>query len=126
MECDLPQFFNVKEPIARKQYHCCECRAKIEPGEKYVYCIGKWDGDLSTYRQHLLCANACRHIRDESDGECIAFGGLKEHMGEMYWHNGAIKRRPNHAILRKMYVDILRRERREKPTAGDSARRGKP
>lgn len=66
------------------------------------------------YRQHDLCANACRYVRDElSDGECIGFGYLKE------WYQEADtyldrKTEPKILQIRKMLCQIFRRERSSK------------
>ena len=76
MECDIPEFYDVRDVVARKPRHCCECTVPINSGEQYVYCVGKWDGEFRTFSQHELCANACRSVRDLSYGECIPFGGL--------------------------------------------------
>lgn len=86
IECTIPDVYRWSEPIARKQYKCCECRALILKGEKHFQCFGVWEGDASTYRQHLLCAEASMLIRDLfNGGECIGFGCLKESLGEMRW-----------------------------------------
>ena len=77
--CEIPEFYECSTPIARKQHKCCECSAPIMPGERYVYCVGKWSGDFGSYRQHWLCAEACEFIRDHlNDRECIGFGELQE------------------------------------------------
>jgi len=76
-ECEIPEFFSDKTPVARKVHMCCECGTEIEKGEKYYYCCGLWDGDFSQYRQHLDCLKACETFRDKlNDGECIPFGGF--------------------------------------------------
>ncbi len=79
MDCEIPEVYTMKTPIARKAHKCCECGILIKPGEKYVVCSGVWDGEFSSYKQHLECKEACVVIRDEfEDGECIPFGSLFE------------------------------------------------
>lgn len=80
-DCTIPEFVNVTEPVARKEYVCCECGGSIAPKTKYVRISGKWDGDIETYKQHLECANACRAIRDERN-DCIPFGLLFEDISD--------------------------------------------
>lgn len=111
-DCELPSFYSVHDRKAKKQHKCCECSALILPGEVYVYCIGKWD-DLEVFKQHLLCANACRYVRDElSDGECIGFGTLKEwHQDYFQYMDRKGKLHPTVIPIRKMMADIFRRER---------------
>ncbi len=89
MECDLPAFYSWSEPVARKEHKCCECTAPITKGEKHLVATGKWDRGLSSFRQHLLCAEACMFIRDKlNDGECICFGGLDDFYRGMQWQCG--------------------------------------
>lgn len=82
-DCEMPAFYTWSEPVARKTHRCCECHAPILKGEKHYRVTGKWDGDVSTLRQHLVCMEACMLIRDEFGGDCIAFGSLLEEFSEM-------------------------------------------
>ena len=108
--CEIPEFFDAQWPVARKQHRCCECGQAIHIGEKHGKFTGKWDGDLSTYRQHLDCEAACVFIRDEfQDGECIGFGQLWE-----YWQDYSCKGYPRSFEFRKIMARIIRRERRER------------
>ena len=52
---DAPEFCNVAFVRARKEHRCYECSGKIAPGEKYRRVVGKWNGDLETYRECGLC-----------------------------------------------------------------------
>ncbi len=118
-ECDLPQFYNWSEPVARKQHKCCECSAPIAKGEKHFVATGKWDFGISTFRQHLLCMEACMFIRDKFNGsECICFGGLEEWVSESRWQQD--KTHPLWRKLRGMLACIKWRERFE-TAAGSEA-----
>lgn len=68
---DLPEFMNERTSRARKQYQCCECGGKIVPGMMYKAITGKWDGEVATYRLHIICheiAEAARtFFRTEAD-----------------------------------------------------------
>lgn len=109
MECDIPQFYAWSILTARKQHDCCECSAKINPGEKYFRCSGKWDGLISSYKQHLLCEQACEFIRDEIENECIPFGSLFEWLkNEDYLKH--YKKDIEVKDLRVMIAKIRRRE----------------
>ena len=58
---------------ARKQYRCYECGAAIEPGTRYEYTFGVWDGSTSTFATCL----SCMEIRDHfSCGNGFVFGEL--------------------------------------------------
>ena len=117
MECELPSFYITSELVARKSHRCCECSSLILPGEKYLLCSGRWDNQISRYRQHLICAEACMLIRDSfNDHECIPFGGLMEFWDEMR----PLPRGPRWAAddstrkLRGLMAQILRLRRRRR------------
>jgi hypothetical protein len=113
-ECDLPEFYDYSEPVARKKHVCCECSAPIDNGEKHFHCVGKWNGDFQTYRQHLLCMEACMLIRDKfNDHECIAFGELQEFFEELTRDQYDRERQRNNESwkrLRSLIARILWRE----------------
>lgn len=113
-DCERPEFYSTKEYVARKVHECCECSAPIVVGEKYFYCIGKWDGEISCHKQHLLCEETCEFIRDCIEKDCIGFGCLKEWWDE-YKQNCDVNYHKHKdedlKKLRGMLVDIHRRER---------------
>lgn len=107
MECEIPEFSSIREPVARAPRKCCECLAPIDKGEKYVYVVMKFDGELETFSQHTLCADACRAIRD-NDGECIPFGDLKEWLSEARpWKDDKFL-----SMMRVFWARIQKRERK--------------
>lgn len=55
-----PGFHTETHRIARKRHNCTECRGYIEPGDRYEFVSGLWEGDLSTYK---TCAH-CEAARD--------------------------------------------------------------
>lgn len=113
--CDLegPKFYRTAEPVAAKTHKCCECSAPINVGERHVLCVGLWDFDLSSFRQHTICAEACEFVRDViKEGDCLPFGGLSEFWREE-GHFGC-KKNNDWAELRKKYAAIIRRERMSK------------
>ena len=57
---DMPDFFTRSMPTAHNEHKCGECGRVINPGEKYEYVSGKWDGDWEVYK---TCAD-CLSIRD--------------------------------------------------------------
>lgn len=118
MYCDNPpQFFSYTEPAARKEHHCCECGGKILVGEKHFQWTGKWDGDVSSGRQHFLCMETCMFIRDEFEGgECIGFGEMWEWYGESKWQTD--KNHQSWQKLRNMIARILIRARKETYSGG--------
>jgi len=59
-------------PTARRRYRCCECRDVINPGEKHECHKGVWDGEWSTYRTCMACAQ----IRRDYEGEGYVYGEL--------------------------------------------------
>lgn len=50
-----PTFFSAKDPVAKKEYKCCECGRVIKPGETYRSESGMWDGRINTYKTCPEC-----------------------------------------------------------------------
>jgi len=116
-ECVIADFFDYTEPVAKKAHRCCECFAPILKGEKHFKGWGRWEFGAATYRQHLLCMEACMLIRDNfNGGDCIAFGALKEEFSEMRWQydRARDKHKPWWVKLRKLMAQIRWRERKSK------------
>lgn len=103
--CDLPEFYDETYPVARKEHRCCECGGVIKSGERYARCAGKWDGDLSCYRQHVACRDFAARINREfgAMGECfIPFGGVSDAI-----HNASEFAGPNDAAaLQATWAEI--------------------
>ncbi len=74
--CEYPEFYDETYPVARKERRCCECHGVIKIGERYVRCVGKWDGEISRYDQHKACRDFAAEVNSKYGyGECfIAFG----------------------------------------------------
>jgi hypothetical protein len=48
-------FFGSTWRTARKEHFCCECGRTIQPGTKYAFDCGKWDGKIWTMKTCALC-----------------------------------------------------------------------
>lgn len=101
-DCEIPEFYTETRHVARKQHKCCECRKHIEPGEPYMACRGKWDGEMNCYKQHLPCYHVSRLVNLPPPGpydwkyyqstrvwgiqlgyeDCIGFGDIEEELRE--------------------------------------------
>ena len=78
---DAPSVFRQITRTARKEHKCCECRSVINPGDKYMYSSGIWDGSASDYKQCLICGEASNAATEISEpDEAPAFTGLREWM----------------------------------------------
>jgi len=74
----MPEFFRERFSVARKHHVCCECAKEIEPGTRYQYISGKWDGKILSYYTCIKCAD----LRDSlNDVSCPYYSGLYEE----YW-----------------------------------------
>lgn len=114
-DTDPPAFYYWTEPVARKPHRCCECRGPIHVGERHFAYRGKWDGGISTGRQHLLCMEACMLVRDELEGECIVFGGLFEWFHDMSGEDWYQSRKADAwKRLRSMLARIKWRRRKDR------------
>ena len=75
---DMPEFFNSKKHVSRKERRCCECGGVILCGEQYYSFSGVWSGDFLTFK---MCSD-CKPLWDEwgerckISGELQYFGGL--------------------------------------------------
>lgn len=63
---------------ARKGHSCCECNRTIEPGERYEYAAGKYDGHFFAEK---TCAE-CAAIRDALVCGSYVYGQLWEAIEE--------------------------------------------
>lgn len=79
-DCERPSAWTRKERVARVRHRCCECDRFIEPGVRYEYCSGVWDGRGSSYHTCMLCSDArdlLEQWADDSDAcPCIEMGGM--------------------------------------------------
>lgn len=78
---EYPQAFSTKTRTARKAHKCCECGDDINPGDKYQYSSGIWDGEAASYKQCLICwdiiQKVCEKIGNLDDAP--GFGELREY-----------------------------------------------
>ena len=115
-DCEIPSYYKVTEPVARKTHECCECSAAILPQEKYLQVNACWDGSPDVFRQHQLCAQACMFIRDKGwfDDECLPFGFLNEYLNEYHMDVNRVAHIDDKRKFWRMILNIRRRERKPK------------
>lgn len=75
----MPEFYSRKIRRARKQHECSECGDKINPGERYEYVSGKWDGYFDVFHT----CETCKRIREDLAPNA-PFGGLDEVLEECF------------------------------------------
>lgn len=82
MECfcdyDPPEAWSSKEQTARKEHRCEECNRSIQPGEKYEYVWGKWDGIVSVFKTCSRCLEIRRFVKASVPCFCWAHGSLHD------------------------------------------------
>jgi len=81
---DGPEFANERIVKAREAHKCCECRKEIEPGQRYEYVSGKWDGYFMTFKTCL----ACKHTRDSLMSCGWVYGRLWEDVRDWFESQG--------------------------------------
>ena len=69
---------SVRYHTARKRHVCCECGEHIEPGERYEYVAGMWEGDFCVYKTCF----ACLKIRNLYCPDGFTYGWLRETIWE--------------------------------------------
>ena len=83
-DVDEPAEFARKEfPVALKEHICCECEAKIKPGEKYERATLFFDGSFSQYKTCI----PCQSIRDHYCPHGFYYGMLQEQIEECLGFN---------------------------------------
>lgn len=75
------QVYHQTKRTARKRHVCCECRSPIEPGAVHDYTSMLFDGEWSTWRTCLLCAE----IGDHSNCGGRIIGVLWEELEENFF-----------------------------------------
>jgi hypothetical protein len=117
--CELAEFYECRELVARKDHTCCECHSPIATGEKHLYAVGKWAGDFDYFRQHLICGEACMLIRDKfNGGDCIPFGALFDEFHEFRGDYAEEQHREAWQMLRNLMAKIKWRKRQERIKKG--------
>jgi len=104
------EFFEEKNPTARKQHTCGECRRDILPGEKYSYAAGRIEGEFEQYKTCAHCRTAAALLITHCGGfvyESVQ-EDLVDHMDEsLPWSSEA-----------KTYVEAMFRRWQRKDGAG--------
>lgn len=81
--CDYeaPEFYKVQSRVARKPHRCGECGRKIQPGERYTHCAGKWEGVFTAHHRCSHCDAVCEALDERIPCYCWYWGGLYEDEG---------------------------------------------
>lgn len=111
--CEMPEFYSESYQVAKKMHRCAECRTAINPGERYIACRGKWDGEFQVFKQHEVCLEACLAAREYMSDECVPFGGLME-----WYREDPQSKKHWTPRLRKAMAGVLWK-RRSNPTYGE-------
>lgn len=56
--CDFepsPDFYRQARQKAAKTHRCSECTRAITPGEQYEVTVGKWEGEVCTFKTCIRC-----------------------------------------------------------------------
>lgn len=77
---DPPEFHESKRQKARKQHKCCECGGIVVPGEVYDYAVGKWEGDLLTFKTCERCTDLYMWVKNNVPCVCYVYEDLNEQM----------------------------------------------
>lgn len=110
-----PDFHSARVVTARQRHRCCECLAFIQPGERYEYVSGLWEGELSTYKTCLACVELRTKLSEHCG--CWVYEGIAEDICESYHRH----ERPPHLQwwldLRDIHYELYQRERDARRTA---------
>lgn len=121
---DAPEFHRRTTSKARKQHKCCECCAPIFIGEKYEYVIGKWEGQVDTFKTCQLCADLRIWVENNIPCACWHHGNMHDEL----WQNieDAVDRAPKETVgirfgfRRRLWkIQEARKEKKARGTAPD-------
>ena len=82
--CDLdddydPYGFSAEKHVkACKQHICYECGSTIDPGERYLRSVVKFDGKFNVYRWCEACEESFHKLPESS---CVRYGELWAYQG---------------------------------------------
>lgn len=86
---DAPSFFRSCARHSRKARTCYECKEPITVGDKYVYSVGKYDGDLLSFHTCTKCEKLRDGLTTDYGYEYRpGFGELMEELAEMAREEG--------------------------------------
>lgn len=101
-----PSVYRLVVRTARKRHCCTECRGLIEPGSRYQYSCGVWDGEWASHKTCLDCVQATKHL------ECFAHTALREELVECFDIRASRERRsPDDQKARDLLAGMIRRRR---------------
>ena len=113
-------FYRTAEPTAKKIHECCECGAKIFPGNKYQYYVGKWNdqGEGDWFSKGKTCLNCVEDWKNilrlfEASGNYkdagLVHGLLKEAIQDAF-NYGVIEK--EHPLVQKwIFSDDIQTEK---------------
>ena len=76
--CDWeqPDFYRSQQIRARKAHKCYECARVIYAGEHYEYTIGKWEGEVNTFKMCSHCLGLREYISAHVPCFCWLHGSM--------------------------------------------------
>lgn len=103
---DPAEFYSASIRTARKSHKCEECGAPILPGDKYEAVVGKWDGNLDTFKTCEPCVDIRTWTKNNVPCLCWAHGNTiedcKEAVNEAAWRAPEETRGLRFGFLRKL------------------------
>ncbi len=104
---EAPAVYEEVTRRARKRHRCGECRALIEPGQRYEETRCLWEGQWSTHKTCVACSVIGRTLLG-----CYGLGGLAECLSEDFDFSDRVDSRD----ARIAYAGMLRRRRHAERT----------
>lgn len=73
---DAPEFLSRRIVTANKQHKCDDCYRAIQPGERYEYTFGKWDGEVDRFKTCARCLDLREYVQAHVPCLCWAYGNI--------------------------------------------------
>lgn len=102
---DPPEFSSRRICVARKAHKCTECRGPIQPGEKYEYVAGRWEGEFCDFHTCERCVDLRQWVMNNVPCFCWAHGDMTQNATEAI--EAATYRAPKETA--GLYFGFLRR-----------------
>ena len=65
----MNELIYISNRDARKAHRCSLCGGTIQPGETYVFCVNKYDGEIGSFKEHAKCNEIANEIADFVDAD---------------------------------------------------------
>lgn len=107
--CDYepPEFYTREGHRANKQHRCSECGTTIQPGDKYIRTVGKWEGYFGEFKECMNCVSLIEAAQEHFECFCFTHGNIIE---EIQVELEECMPEPPFVFINSLEADIMRED----------------